>query len=189
MCLWCLRLSSVVVQHPCPDKFSIMSVYTLDALKELRNSELVSKPEFAFEEFVPQSSGDRETYKLSAQKRAPVVPKAAIPFSQRALFDSNATPAGQEENEIEGEAEDDEFAARYLLKNKDKHKTKKSTDVDGQPVINLSYAAALAASMKMSEASASNDTEAVAQDDEDGWTSVTQTKPRKNRNRSFGAWR
>lgn len=159
-----------------------MSVYSPSELKALRKSELVAAPPFDWNEFeqpAPQKAWQKEG------KRAPVVPKAAIPFSQRALFDSGAKPDAEDADEVEGDADDDEFAARYLLK-KEKPRVKKSQDADGQPVINLSYAAALAASMKMSEGATEETVEEV---DEEGWTSVSQSKGRKNRNRSFSSWR
>lgn len=161
-----------------------MSVYSPSVVKELRKSELVAPPEFEWNEFD----------KIPAQAQKPwtkrAIPKAALPFSQRALFATDAEKEAlaeqNKQEKEEAEVDDDEFAARYLLK-KDKSRNKhKTNDTDREPVINLSYAAALAASMKMSDPA---ETEAVAEVDEEGWTSVSQTKGRKNRNRSFDGWR
>lgn len=177
-----------------------MPVYSLQELTALKDSELVRTPEFVYTEQIETVPEGTHTQDHSSShswrrpshghsKRQPVTPKAAISFSQKSLFDTGKPDERDNavEDTIGGEAEDDEFAARFLLKNKQKPLRKQQdVDEDGTPIVNLSYAAALAATMKMSESQAQPSEEAVG--DEDGWVSVE--KPRRNRNKgSFSKWR
>lgn len=185
-----------------------MPVYTIEQLIALKGSDLIVVPEFEWNEIekVPAGSNYAHDHGHSwrrgshnNEKRPVVMPKAAIPFSQRALFDKkseNENNGVQTEETEEGEADDDEYAARFLLKNKAATKKIPEVTSDGAPVVNLSYAAALAASMKMSEAAEEppkqGEEEATADpQDDDGWVSVShQAKPRRNRNKgSFSKWR
>lgn len=189
----------------------VMPIYSVEQLVALKESDLVVVPEFKWNEIekvskgihAHQAHGDKQqgswrrgSHSSQNSKRPTVMPKAAIPFSQRALFDnknSGVQSAAVEDTE-DLDSDDDEFAARYLLKSKPKPKKQSAAaDGDGAPVVNLSYAAALAASMKMSEAA--SEAEAAAEegaDAEDGWLSVShQGKGRKIRNNrgSFSKWR
>lgn len=186
-----------------------MPVYTIEQLIALKGSDLIVVPEFEWNEIEKVPAGSNYAHEQghswrrgshNNEKRPVVMPKAAIPFSQRALFDKKAdkesSSAAQTEEADEGEADDDEYAARFLLKNKAATKKTPETTSDGAPVVNLSYAAALAASMKMSEASEEppkqgEEEAAAAAEDDDGWVSVShQAKPRRNRNKgSFSKWR
>lgn len=192
-----------------------MPFYSVEQLVALKESSLVVAPEFKWNEIEkvpkgtnahqengenakPHGSWRRGSHNAHNNKRPTVMPKAAIPFSQRALFD-HKNPESQSAVTEDAEdlaSDDDEFAARYLLKSKPKSKKQTTaTDEDGAPVVNLSYAAALAASMKMSEAAPESSEAAPeegAADAEDGWVSVShQSKPRKSRNNrgSFSKWR
>lgn len=172
-----------------------MPTYSIELMQALKDSTLVETPEFLWNEIevvAPQVPQPSSTWRKPTEPRKPAPPpKAAIPFSQRSLFDVKAREEqNTQEEEEEGELDDDEYAAKFLLKNKRKNKKNADTqDQDGAQVINLSYAAALAATMKMSEAQPEEEQAQPEEPlEEDGWVSVSSQKPRRNRQNNFSRW-
>ena len=179
-----------------------MTEYSFEQLNALKDSSLVSCPEFVYKEEIETVPAGTHFQEHSTNwrrgshstKRQPVMPNAAIPFSQKSLFDTGKPDekSSAVEDTTTGDADDDEYAAQFLLRSKQKPvKKTQEVDEDGAQVVNLSYAAALAATMKMSEAPSEQAEGAAAADDDDGWVSVATTKPRRNRNKggSFSKWR
>lgn len=181
-------------------------VYTTGELRELSHSGLVAAPEFKWndikkadeiaEPFFGAGSGQRARRRSSHNQqrppRPPVMPKAQIPLAQRReLFgDSKDIAAITDENADDDDTPpDDELAAKYLLPHKhnrtlEQHKDADTHyDADGNPVVPLKYAAALAASMHSGASTGGNS--AVADEDEGDWINVTHQP--KNRKKSFGS--
>lgn len=181
-------------------------VYSTGELRELSHSELVAPPSFKWndikkadeiaEPFYGAGSGQRARRRSSHNQqrppRPPVMPKAQIPLAQRReLFgdNKNIATAGDENGDDDDTPPDDELAAKYLLPQKHAKTLEQQKDADGHydadgnPVVPLKYAAALAASMHTESGTGGGS--AVADEDDGDWISVTHQP--KNRKKSFGS--
>lgn len=165
-----------------------MPRYTLEELLDLRESPLVKRPDFEWHEF---EAIVRKRRSSSHKQRPVVMPQAVLP--RTGVFNTSKTnSAGMGNSDIEDDdadppETDEEMAARILQQREWSNKQMKEHShhhhhPGGPQLVNLGYAAALAATSTIGRTEESPD-QAVADDDGD-WISVGHEKT--NRKKSFG---